>query len=71
MRTMASTTDQVEDSRPDAVHEHRFLCAQCEYNLTGLTENRCPECGSPLSSRTLAGMLAGVAIAENSAFTET
>lgn len=25
----------------------RGLCVQCAYNLTGLTEPRCPECGSP------------------------
>ena len=24
-----------------------LICPVCEYNLTGLAENRCPECGQP------------------------
>jgi hypothetical protein len=24
-------------------------CPQCQYNLTGLTLSRCPECGTPLT----------------------
>jgi len=26
--------------------EPTLHCPQCDYNLTGLTENRCPECGN-------------------------
>ncbi len=26
------------------------LCLKCEYNLTGLTEPRCPECNTPFES---------------------
>jgi len=28
-------------------------CKSCEYNLTGLTSNRCPECGHPFTPRTV------------------
>lgn len=28
----------------------RGLCIQCGYNLTGLSENRCPECGRPFET---------------------
>ena len=28
-------------------------CPECRYNLTGLTENRCPECGTPFDPRQL------------------
>jgi hypothetical protein len=27
------------------------LCPHCEYNLTGLTSRRCPECGKPFTLR--------------------
>ncbi len=29
------------------VVETGLFCPQCDYNLTGLTEDRCPECGRP------------------------
>ena len=29
----------------------RGLCENCAYNLTGLTEARCPECGTPFGPR--------------------
>jgi hypothetical protein len=28
-------------------HIPRWVCRQCGYLLVGLTENRCPECGTP------------------------
>jgi hypothetical protein len=28
--------------------QRRNLCVQCGYNLTGLIEPRCPECGTPI-----------------------
>lgn len=35
--------------RGDAPH-----CRCCGYNLTNLTSDRCPECGTPLSDKTVA-----------------
>jgi hypothetical protein len=34
-------------------------CPRCEYNLTGLTENRCPECGTAFDPEELRRILAG------------
>lgn len=34
-------------------------CPQCEYNLTGLTENRCPECGSAFDPEELRRVFSG------------
>lgn len=31
--------------------EHNNRCIQCDYNLTGLQSNRCPECGADITSR--------------------
>jgi hypothetical protein len=48
------------------------LCGQCGYNLTGLTESRCPECGTGFEPSLLprlsadAGSEKGVAAGENS-----
>jgi hypothetical protein len=34
-----------------------LLCANCDYNLTGLTENRCPECGNSFDPAELQRLL--------------
>jgi hypothetical protein len=39
-----------QQARPDA----RFFCPKCSYDLFGLPENRCPECGTPFDPATLA-----------------
>lgn len=36
-----------------------LYCPECEYNLTGLTENRCPECGKSFAPGKLARIYSG------------
>ena len=36
------------------MNEQTLHCPQCDYNLTGLTENRCPECGLGFDPEALA-----------------
>lgn len=34
-----------------------YICLKCNYNLTGLSDvGKCPECGSPYSTRALLGV---------------
>ncbi len=33
---------------PDAIHDTELRCRKCGYNLRGLTEPRCPECGEAI-----------------------
>jgi len=34
------------DSLPGNIEEPEIFCPHCDYNLRGLTEQRCPECGN-------------------------
>ncbi|MCA9255136.1 MAG: hypothetical protein KDA33_05835, partial [Phycisphaerales bacterium] len=56
---MNITHDRIETDAPDAAlaerldgppdwasSEQEIVCPLCEYNLRGLSEARCPECGS-------------------------
>jgi len=40
-------------------HDDALLCPVCDYNLTGLPENRCPECGTPFDLEELAAIARG------------
>ncbi len=42
---------------PEVLH---LRCERCGYNLTGLTEPRCPECGTPFDPKLLAGESQGL-----------
>jgi len=43
-----------------APQDNSLLCPVCDYNLTGLPENRCPECGTPFDLEELAAIARGV-----------
>lgn len=38
-------SDPVRSAALDSGHGITLFCPHCDYNLTGLPENRCPECG--------------------------
>jgi len=40
------------------MNEKTLFCLKCDYNLTGLTENRCPECGLAFDPEALAADMA-------------
>jgi len=50
--------ERIADDRR-APTDSGLRCPQCDYNLTGLTEKRCPECGSAFDPEELREILAG------------
>jgi hypothetical protein len=50
--------DQPQDSS-SPTQDTSLRCLHCEYNLTGLTENRCPECGEEFDPDQLRRIAAG------------
>lgn len=42
-----------------ALGDAGFRCLHCDYNLTGLTENRCPECGLQFDPEELSRIFSG------------
>ncbi len=52
---MSFTWDHLEHLRPKEKDEWKFplppTCGECGYNLTGLPQNRCPECGTSFDWR--------------------
>lgn len=55
-------TNPLDSSSPDTsqfISTLGLICPECDYNLTGLTEYRCPECGTPFDPEHLRELLAG------------
>mgnify|MGYP005836858157 CR=1 FL=1 len=50
---MDEIADQPDNPREAAVTDSGFRCPQCDYNLTGLISERCPECGIAIDWPTL------------------
>ncbi len=45
---MTSESSQYAEGQGDALGDSGLRCPRCEYNLTGLTGDRCPECGTTI-----------------------
>lgn len=43
---MADSSEPTVESTGQPIFNFDIACPQCEYNLRGLTERRCPECGN-------------------------
>lgn len=40
--------------------DNPLICPECDYNLTGLSEDRCPECGTPFDREELQKIASGI-----------
>ncbi|GJM26505.1 MAG: hypothetical protein DHS20C16_29200 [Phycisphaerae bacterium] len=52
--------DSVNSTTP--TNDEGLRCPECEYNLTGLVEDVCPECGRPFDREQLLAELAGATV---------
>ena len=48
---MPTEPTAVDDARPDLPDWFTRVCPECRYNLSGLTDQPCPECGLSFDDR--------------------
>ncbi|NLX22235.1 MAG: hypothetical protein GXY55_11300 [Phycisphaerae bacterium] len=59
MDRSGDTPEPSEASLSTSAEDIGLRCLNCDYNLTGLADNRCPECNTPFDPDLMRRMLAG------------